>query len=79
MTTNRLQRALERLEAHRIELERQIVAELDELFFSDTPSDTTDPIDTTHPRPLPSLPWRVFGDEPTATQQDTPSTWISHT
>jgi hypothetical protein len=31
----RLQRALERAEARRVELERQIVSELEELFFSE--------------------------------------------
>ena len=73
MTTNRLQRALERLEAHRIELERQIVSELDELFFSDQP----DPLDTTDHHPAHALPWHVFGDGHIATQSDTPSTWTT--
>lgn len=36
-TPARLQAALERLEARRIQLERQIVTELDERFFADTP------------------------------------------
>lgn len=74
MSTNRLQRALDRLEAHRLELERQIISEIEQLFFQDY-----EPAATTHdPDPQTATPWQVFGDEHQATYCNTPSsiTWL---
>ena len=74
MATNRLQRALDKLEAHRLELERQIIAEIEELFFQDD-----EPTVTPHdPDPTPTSPWLVFGDEHRATYNNTPNTitWL---
>jgi hypothetical protein len=74
MTPNRLQRALERLEAHRLELERQIISEIEELFFKDCDGTAI----TDYHAPGISVPWQVFGDEHPATEGDTPSsiTWL---
>jgi hypothetical protein len=71
MATNRLQRAIDRLEAHRIELERQIVSEIEQLYFSDVP-----PMPVTAPSP--ESPARVLGNEHAPTAVDTPSsiTWL---
>jgi hypothetical protein len=74
MATNRLQRALDRLEAHRLELERQIISEIEELFFKDSDEAAI----TDYHAPGIGVPWQVFGDEHSATEGDTPSsmTWL---
>lgn len=58
--TSRLQRALDRLDAHRVELERQIIADMERNFFTPTerqtdaePNQTTP---TTRPRSADAQP-----------------------
>ena len=71
MNSNRLQAAMERLDALRLELERDIITDLDRLYFGHDAFDVTDHVPTS------GIPWQVFGDGGLATAVDTTNniTW----